>query len=463
MIKGNIFMKKIICLVLVFTMMLTACSKWNVEIVDPTKPIENNEELSSEAENIPDTSGDDYEEGPMEVYYGKQIVAVEFITKNDLNNLWVTKLEERGISVKITDIKFRNDENWKAKMVFEKGGKKFSVDFEGVTIYSDDNDYCWNYFGKAIIVDETTAVFCGKGKAVFFNTETLEPLEFVPEIPDLGTYSVWINAAGFDQEEQQYFLLATGISRPEPKEKTASICYYDESGKIVLQKETNFRGTSEALVEHLPYIRGDVEIFSLNGEKVIGSGYEFVEIESGKALRLDQFITFESGNYRLEINNCYPADEDYDPESYAALLYENGKFIESMTFTEPNLSTYYEETGKQEIKVSSNRKKATYYSDYFAMTLELDFEDKTHSVRYEPEDRHISEDERTIESSDGKYSICSFGNMGGGDVWYSHISVRNNETRKHSYIGKNGGMYGGSGGYGFLKNNDVYLYSAQVQ
>ena len=30
-------MKKIICLVLIFTMMLTACSKWNVEIVDPTE------------------------------------------------------------------------------------------------------------------------------------------------------------------------------------------------------------------------------------------------------------------------------------------------------------------------------------------------------------------------------------------------------------------------------------------
>ena len=41
MIKGSVFMKKIICLVLIFTMMLTACSEWNVEIVDPTdKPSE---------------------------------------------------------------------------------------------------------------------------------------------------------------------------------------------------------------------------------------------------------------------------------------------------------------------------------------------------------------------------------------------------------------------------------------
>lgn len=38
-------MKKLICLLLIFTMMLTACSKWKVEIVDPTKPIENDSEL----------------------------------------------------------------------------------------------------------------------------------------------------------------------------------------------------------------------------------------------------------------------------------------------------------------------------------------------------------------------------------------------------------------------------------
>ena len=39
-------MKRIICLVLIFTMMLTACSKWKVEIVDPTKPVEGDSELA---------------------------------------------------------------------------------------------------------------------------------------------------------------------------------------------------------------------------------------------------------------------------------------------------------------------------------------------------------------------------------------------------------------------------------
>ena len=49
-------MKKLICLLLIFTMMLTACSKWKVEIVDPTKPIENDSELViSEEEKTEET------------------------------------------------------------------------------------------------------------------------------------------------------------------------------------------------------------------------------------------------------------------------------------------------------------------------------------------------------------------------------------------------------------------------
>ncbi|MBQ6877791.1 MAG: hypothetical protein IJO22_05260 [Oscillospiraceae bacterium] len=38
-------MKKLICLALIFTMLLCGCSRWSVEIVDPTKPIENDSEL----------------------------------------------------------------------------------------------------------------------------------------------------------------------------------------------------------------------------------------------------------------------------------------------------------------------------------------------------------------------------------------------------------------------------------
>ena len=57
-------MKKIICFLLIFTMMLTACSKRNVEIVDPTKPIENDSELVvSEGEES--MTSEEWEELPL--------------------------------------------------------------------------------------------------------------------------------------------------------------------------------------------------------------------------------------------------------------------------------------------------------------------------------------------------------------------------------------------------------------
>lgn len=39
-------MKKLICFVFAFIIALSGCSKWNVEIVDPTKPVEEESELT---------------------------------------------------------------------------------------------------------------------------------------------------------------------------------------------------------------------------------------------------------------------------------------------------------------------------------------------------------------------------------------------------------------------------------
>ena len=41
-------MKKLICLVLIFVLMLTACSKWEIEIVDPEERGENLSDILSE-------------------------------------------------------------------------------------------------------------------------------------------------------------------------------------------------------------------------------------------------------------------------------------------------------------------------------------------------------------------------------------------------------------------------------
>jgi len=47
-------MKKLICLVFVFIITLSGCSEWNVEIVDPTKPVEGESELIAPEEEKPE-------------------------------------------------------------------------------------------------------------------------------------------------------------------------------------------------------------------------------------------------------------------------------------------------------------------------------------------------------------------------------------------------------------------------
>lgn len=67
-------MKKIICLVLIFTMMLTACSKWNVEIVDPTKPSEKEAEIvASESELTEVNEEKKQEEQTEQPYEAKKV------------------------------------------------------------------------------------------------------------------------------------------------------------------------------------------------------------------------------------------------------------------------------------------------------------------------------------------------------------------------------------------------------
>jgi hypothetical protein len=95
------------------------------------------------------------------------------------------------------------------------------------------------------------------------------------------------------------------------------------------------------------------------------------------------------------------------------------------------------------------------------MTLELDFENKTHRLLYNPTDKH-TQGGFGQKSTDGKYTICSFGETGGGDAYYCHSAIRHNDTGKYIYIGEGGGMWGGYGDIGFFKNSDVYVYSTKM-
>lgn len=153
-------------------------------------------------------------------------------------------------------------------------------------------------------------------------------------------------------------------------------------------------------------------------------------------------------------------DEDTEFMSrYLALLYKGDDVIGSMMFTDSDFTNPNYSEAPEDVSIAVKGEVVTFRSDVLAMTLILDFEKSMHSLEYAPDDMLIDMEQEPITSPDGKYSIYYFGRNGAGDVGNYHISLRNNTTKEHTYLGQKGGMYGGYGGIGFLKNNDIYIYS----
>ena len=103
-------MKKIICFALIFAMLFSGCSRWKVEIVDPTKPVENEQELSvSEEENTDDSQDNteipEEEKEPLITSYNKmKICEGEENSEEDFLNLRDDEIN------RITEI--LQQENW---------------------------------------------------------------------------------------------------------------------------------------------------------------------------------------------------------------------------------------------------------------------------------------------------------------------------------------------------------------
>lgn len=236
------------------------------------------------------------------------------------------------------------------------------------------------------------------------------------------------------------------------------VSVYGKDGTLLSENETSL--TSFSLFGYDNYVfpscsKNPCEMVYYEGSTFIKYYEKLINIETGESFWFSELGTFADGNCSLKLY-AYNAAEN-NKAKYAAFLYENDERKDCVFFEEADLQTYYDEAA---VKIYPDEGKVVYYDDYFAMTLEIDFKNKTYSVRYEPEERHISE--IAAESSDGKYSIGLFGESGGGDVWYNCLAVKNNDIGKYHYIGIAGGMYGGNGGFGFLKNDDVYNYSLDM-
>ncbi len=438
-------MKKLF-LIIFAIFLLCSCS------AEPAEPIEEPQESESSSSEEEESS----EWHPL-VYerVDKYIFEYEF----DYNP-WMEELAERGISVSFENREFTTREKWEAELLFKKGDKELFVPFSGI--------YDFNgriYYGTVLFPDNKTAVFCGNGKAVFFDTETLEPWDFAPELPDFEKENLWINGAGINGKNGEIILFATPMDSFQTENAETRIIVFNDNG-ITETGLTELRGTATSGEKYNPWFFRDSAYFEYDGEGFLRLGYENINLENGIVWEESgDLVTAENGSYRLEMAFTSPK-QDIDIQSgYLALLYKDGKIINSMIFSEPGFCdpNYAGTDIKPTLIVNGGV--ATYRFSYFAMTLTLDFKNQTHKLEYAPTEVNIEDDSERILSSDGKYMIYTFGRNGAGDIVYSHAAVRNNETLKHKYFGEIGGMYGGYNGIGFLKNSDIYyqtLYGLEI-
>ena len=434
-------MKKLICLVLIFALMLTACSKWEIEIVDP----EESSETSSE------------ERKPLEVLNENQKKAIKILLENELKYEVWDILQQKYIFGEFRNIQFYDENCWSAVMVLDKLGKTLEIPVEGISYYSEDG-YVSNIYGKIQILDDETAVFCGKEKALFFSTETLEPLDINLEIPTFEGEETWVNGAGFNKMTGKYVLFATGIKRPETEGENAVMFIYDENGKIESKTETAVHGSSYSIEEYLPYYFPETQFFEYKGETFLYTGYNAVGLESGTNVELYDATKLENGDFDLKIVGCHFSGTEYKRE-YMAFLSKNGGNEKVMVFDGTDFSDPMYSGNSEPPTFEVNGDILTYRHEHFAMEMTLDFAKESCRIEYKPDDSILETAEKYASSRDGKYAVYSFGLNGAGDVLNYHLSIRNSETKKHVYLGTSGGMYGGYNGVGFLKNNDVYIFN----
>ena len=432
-------MRKLL-LILLAVLMLCSCDVQEEPVLEePVSP------ESSSSEETGFSQGDKI----IQERVDKNIYEYEF-----RHNPWAEELSERGISVSIENREFTTKEKWEAELLLKNSEKELSIPFSGIYAFNGNI-----YYGTVLFPDEKTAVFCGNGKAVFFNTETLELWDFAPEFPDFEKENLWVNGAGINEKNGEIVLFVTPMNPFQTEEAITSILVFNGKG-ITESGFTVLRGTASSGEKKVPFFFRNSSYFEYDGESFLRLGYENINLENGIVWEESgDLVTAENGIYRLEMAYTSPKQDIDIPGGYLAVLYENGKAVNSMIFSEPDFCDPNYSGTEEKPALIVKGDVAIFRFPYFAMELTLDFKNQTHKLEYKPTEMNMSEDSAPIRSADGKYTIYSFGFNGAGDIIGCHVAIRENETKKHFYLGEKGGMYGGYGEVGFLKNNDIYSYS----
>ena len=224
-------MKKIICFALVFIMLFSGCSKWKVEIVDPTKPLEKEQELT------------ETEEKPESELYIKSVSYEKIEAKNlsadGFNNGLGTSLDFQLIDNQKALFFTYNAEDPLAGS--EVDIRVFLYDFVSGKIELIEELHFDNF--KSVSVYERE----GKTKVVFSNMYSSEVLSidsktFETELAELDVNPGKVSSTGFYALNTEHITVRdvedyNDVYVIEPGDKTEFIGWSPNGQYMLVQKE----------------------------------------------------------------------------------------------------------------------------------------------------------------------------------------------------------------------------------
>ncbi len=447
-------MKKLICLVLIFVLMLTACSKWEIEIKEPdnSKIPENPENVS---ENILEETGFTKEEYAKAT--GLIVENLAFVTGGKLDGYYELGFVESSISVTEANIAIENENIFSFDLFLSNGGAEIKIPMKGFYHLAKrdsevPNDAAVSTCGFCALGEDKIGIY-GYNFVGIIDEITLELTELSPAPGEISG-NVWYN--GIMLTESGYAVLVTPMEKEnyiaDSKNET-KLLFLDGDGKI-----TESHVLKDPIVNLNRYFTSPEftrEMYIINSDdgRILECGNNTENIDNGISYYCDRIIEISSGEKEAVIYRYYD-NEDYTFIRNVAVLYDKkaAKSFVDMGTDYIDTAVFEPKDGIEELR-DDNTLLFTCVNN--GLVIEIDFNSGKYDIRYEVEEKHLRE--LIDESSDGKYSLWEFAASSGGDAISYLIAFRNNKTGEINYVGPGGGMYGGGTEAGFLKNGDFYF------
>lgn len=441
--------------------MLTACA----DQVPVTQP-DSSEAASSQVSSVV----------PIEEGYTKFINgALQGITINDLTTAnMLERLKKMGITASVENIKKLDKINLSFDLCFNTTtGATLRLP---VNAPIDGNvlgtfNVAW---GGISVMDKNTIAISTLEDMRFYDADTLkeQPLRL-----DLSSFN-----------KKDYYLLGAirdktaGIIVPIFLNGIDGFAFYNKDGKLnrietfdygeptnrwfyssynnpteVGHNQVNYQDKLEIVTLDDTYLifsntvlqRGDI-YYNISKKHIFGQAFPTLDTTNGNRRMVLNNIDLSFGN----------SDSITVDKNRLALYYENEDFLSGFLFDGKDINPSFGNPNIEDypgLKYQWNPTKPIVSAtcDFCDLTVTLDFDKSMSKLDYKINPEHLEESFAT--SSDGRYSLHTASRDGAGDVMYSNIVLRDNQTDALRFITFSGGMYGGYVDSGFFRNGEIYV------